>query len=143
MSEQQKLTRRGELSSVIHKAIKHDFGRGVVVVKVVRSGDSCQRIRCHVLGGPKNGLVEGDFLRRYIVFVTSFNREVVSFGGLQGESHDVVSEAVHNGAPGLRGVQNEKNPAYFLVSNQIPGGRKPETVLFIKPGTKGSSTPSR
>ena len=61
-------------------------------------------------------------LSRYVVFVASVNRDVVSLGSLQDESHKVVGDVVHVEAPGRRGVQHKQNPGYYGVSNQFIGG---------------------
>lgn len=117
-----KLTRRGDLSSVIHNDIEHAFNRSIVVVKAVRSRDGCQRVRCQVSGGPEGESVDGDFFRGYIMSVTSVDRNVVSSEGLQDKNHEVVNGAAHIEAPGRREVQEAEKPAHYEVSNQVPGG---------------------
>jgi len=118
-----KLTRGGDLSSGIHDNIKQVPNRRIVIIEVVRSRDGRRRIRSQIRGGSgtKGRRVDGDVPGRYVVFVTSIDRDVVSLRSLQNESHDLVYEAVHILAPCRWGVKKIEEPTWFGVSGQTQG----------------------
>jgi len=140
-----KLTCWGDLSGGIHDNIKQVPNCCIIIIEVVRSDDGSRRIRSQVRGGSdiKERRVDGDIPGRYVVFVTSIDRDIVSLRSLQNESHDLVYEAVHVLAPCRRGVEKTEEPTCCGVSNQTPGSSKSETVLLRKPGAAGTSYPLR
>ena len=116
----------GDLSSSFHDHIKHIPGRRVAVVEVVRSSNGRLRIRSQIRGGNgtdlvQQGLIDGEIPGRDVVLVTSVDRDVVSLGSLQNETHELINEAVHILAPRRRRVQKTKKPACRGVNNRAPG----------------------
>ena len=97
-------TGRGDLPCVFHDDIENIFDRRIAVVVGICPGDCYWGIGCPVRGGSVNGIVDCDIPGGYIVFATSGNRDVVSLGGLQNESHVFIKETVHTLAPRHREV---------------------------------------
>ena len=139
-----KPTRGGDISSDAHDSTKHVSDCRIVVVEVVRSSDGRKRIGGQVWGGSgtREG-ADGDIPGRHVVFVTSIDRDVVSLGSLQNETHDLINEAVRVLAPRHRGVQKIVEPTCYGVSNQTPESWEAETALFKRPGGAGTSYPPR
>ena len=124
----QRLTCRGDLSSVVYDHVKYDPNCGIAIVEVVRSTDGRLRIACQIRGGkgtdlPQQGFADGEISGRDDVVVNSIDCNVVSLRSLQNETRETVNKTIHIPAPSLRGVQNWiHKPTCRGVSDQTQGG---------------------
>ena len=102
----EKLTRSGDLPGVIHDDIEYVPDRHITIAEVVRSTDGRCGVRGQVGGG--GPARDRELPRRYVVFGTPVDRDVVCLGSLQNKTDESVNVVVHVLTPRQRSVQDVK-----------------------------------